>query len=190
MKTLSLIPEVQSQTYSPFPKSAWNLHSSFFAHMVAFALAWFPVQPTHFSRSNATSLSVVHSSCSHGVNSVYTAPYSQALCLALSLLNPSCVPNSSKLSWKQACFSLNFASPLTSVRTVSISRYRNSFQEFPSRLSRVRTQCSLHEDAGLILSLTQCIKESVLPQLRIGHRCSSDLVLLWLWSRPAGAALI
>ena len=24
----------------------------------------------------------------------------------------------------------------------------------------------------------------------VGHRCSSDLVLLWLWCRPAGVAMI
>ena len=37
--------------------------------------------------------------------------------------------------------------------------------EFPLWLSRLRTQCSLCEDAGLILGLTQWVKDAVRLQM-------------------------
>ena len=56
--------------------------------------------------------------------------------------------------------------------------------ESPLWLSRLRTQHSFHEDVGLIPGLAQW------ASCGIGHRCGSDLVLLWLWCRVAAAALI
>ena len=53
----------------------------------------------------------------------------------------------------------------------------------------VKNTTSTHEDADLIPALGNWVKYSAL-QLSVGHRCSSDLVLLWLWHRPAAAALI
>ena len=45
-----------------------------------------------------------------------------------------------------------------------------------------------------ITGLAQQLKDPVLPQVatscNIGHRCSLDPVLLWLWPRSAAAALI
>ena len=54
-------------------------------------------------------------------------------------------------------------------------------------LCGLRTQHSLREGVDLILGLTQWVKDLALSQ---DHRCSSDVELLWLWPRPAAAALI
>ena len=40
--------------------------------------------------------------------------------------------------------------------------------------------------------MAQWVKDLVLPRAaaQVARRCSSDLLLLWLWCRPAAAALI
>ena len=51
---------------------------------------------------------------------------------------------------------------------------------------------STHEVAGSgsIPGLTQWVKDYVATNYCVGHRCSLDLALLWLWHGPAAAALI
>ena len=48
--------------------------------------------------------------------------------------------------------------------------------------SAVTNPTSIHEDAGLIPGLAMSCD--------VGHRCSSDPALLWLWHRLAATALI
>ena len=62
--------------------------------------------------------------------------------------------------------------------------------EFPLWLSGVRTQHCLCEDVGSIPGLAQCVKDPVVASYGVGHRCILDPMWLWLWHRPATAALI
>ena len=56
---------------------------------------------------------------------------------------------------------------------------------------QVENLTSIHEDVSLIPGLTQWVKgSSVVVSCGIGLGCSSDLLLLWLWYRPAGMAPI
>ena len=49
----------------------------------------------------------------------------------------------------------------------------------------------VHEDAGLIPVPTQWVKgSSIAMSCGVGLRCIWDPVFLWLWCRPAAAALI
>ena len=55
----------------------------------------------------------------------------------------------------------------------------------------VKNSASIHEDVTLIPLLAQWIKGSGdAASCSLGCRCGSDLVLLWLWNRPAAAAVI
>ena len=63
----------------------------------------------------------------------------------------------------------------------------------PVVAQQVKNPSSIHEDVGLIPGLAQWVKgSSTAISCCIGHRCSSDpaLLWLWLWCRPAAAAPI
>ena len=58
---------------------------------------------------------------------------------------------------------------------------------FPVVAQWVKNLTSIHEVAGLIPGLSQLLKDLALLQ---GHRCASDLALLWPLHRPAAATPI
>ena len=53
---------------------------------------------------------------------------------------------------------------------------------------RVKILTSIHEDVSLIPDLDEWFKDLALLQAGVGHRCSLDSILLWLWCGPAPAA--
>ena len=61
----------------------------------------------------------------------------------------------------------------------------------PTVLQRVRNSTSICEDVGSIPGLAQWVKgSSVAVSCAVGRTLDSDPGLLWLWCRPAAAALI
>ena len=55
----------------------------------------------------------------------------------------------------------------------------------------VKSQTSILEEVGSIPGLAQWVRgSSTTSSCSAGRRCSLDLALLWLWGRPATAALI
>ena len=54
----------------------------------------------------------------------------------------------------------------------------------------VKNLTSIHKDVGLIPGLLGGLRSEVAVSCSVGYRCSSDLVLLWLWHKPAVVALI
>ena len=70
-----------------------------------------------------------------------------------------------------------------------ISVCKNYFLGFLLWLSGLRNQHNTREDEVLIPHLDQWVKDpALLKAARVGCKCSWDLVLLWLWRRPATAA--
>ena len=58
-------------------------------------------------------------------------------------------------------------------------------------MAKVKNQTGILEDAGWVPGLTQWVKGyGVAMSCGVGHRHGLDLALLWLWYRPAAAALI
>ena len=56
---------------------------------------------------------------------------------------------------------------------------------------QVKNPTSIHEDMGSIPSLTQWITDNdIAISCNVGCRCGLDVALLWLWCKPAAAALI
>ena len=53
---------------------------------------------------------------------------------------------------------------------------------------QVKNTISIHEYAGSIPGLAHWVKGSGIASCGIGHRCGSDLALLWLWCRPVPTA--
>ena len=63
--------------------------------------------------------------------------------------------------------------------------------EVPIVAQWVRNPARIYEEESLIPGLTQWVKgSSIAVSCGVVHRCGSDLVLLWLWRRPAAAAPI
>ena len=69
---------------------------------------------------------------------------------------------------------------------------KNQHTRSSHRGSAVANLTSTQEDAGVIPGPAQWVKDPALFAMScgVGHRHGSDLVLLWLWRRPAATALI
>ena len=67
----------------------------------------------------------------------------------------------------------------------------NKYLFVPTVVQQMKNPTSIHEDMGLIPGLAQWVKDPcVATGYSVGHRCGSDLALMWLWCRPARMAPI
>ena len=55
---------------------------------------------------------------------------------------------------------------------------------------QVKNLTSIHEDSGSILASFSGLGSGIAVRGVVGRRCGFDLASLWLWHRPAAAALI
>ena len=70
-------------------------------------------------------------------------------------------------------------------------RFKTNYFQSTCHGSAEMNLTRIYEDTGSIPGLAQWVKDLELPRANsIGHRCSSDPTLLWLWRRPAAVALI
>ena len=68
---------------------------------------------------------------------------------------------------------------------------RNGKKEKKTKKKERKKLTPVHKDVGSIPGLVQWVKgSSIAVSCSVGHRCSSDLVLLLLWHRLVAAALI
>lgn len=81
-------------------------------------------------------------------------------------------------------------------REINYTSIKNKYIEFLMWFSGLKNRRSVHGDVGWILGLAQwipspqCILSDIATSYNVVRRCSSDLVLLWIWHSPSAAAPI
>ena len=114
-------------------------------------------------------------------------------------------PNPPKLTWQKGLGTINYVKDLKMrypwIIQVDIMWSQESLKVDEGDLRKRDRGCShcgtaemnptsIHEDAGLIPDLTWWVGDLALQTDLIGHRHSSDPMLLWLWCRPVAVVLM